>query len=259
MLLTEQQRKQQIKHRELYSKVNKHARDIAAVCPDMSPLHVLRGAIQQHQLSPVLPDNATSSSTSTVQVMPDIPVYDQTPQRAAWSDKVETLSAVLPDIPRATLEDMICEERGNLDAIVAKVLCEDDPPQPNTTPYECANACSIQADDYAEASLKLARSTEITSDHLKTILHTVAKKEESQQQQHQPEQATGRILSFHKPERTTINTIPEQSNYWSNLLSSDDTSGLCPICLTCIDLTSNFCSICGHILKKKLSSPLRHR
>jgi hypothetical protein len=197
-------------------------------------------------ISPVLPGNATS----TVQVMAD--TVDEPPQRAEWSDKVETLSAVLPDIPRATLEDTIGEERGNLDAIVTKVLKGCEPPHPNTTPYECANAVSVQTGDYAEESRKLARATSITGDHLKTILNTVTINE-SQQQEHQQEQATGRILSFHKPEKTNINTLLDDlgpSNHWSNLLSSNDTSGLCPVCYTIIDLTCNFCSSCGHLMKK---------
>ena len=237
-----------MKHRELYNQVNKHASDIASVCPDMSPLHVLRGAIQQHQMKPVAPGN----SKDTVQVMPDIHVSLK--PSSEWSDKVERLSVVLPDIPKSTLKDMIGAENGNLDAIVSKVFGEDESDAyPSKTPYECAvdtsnstisDQCDAAKSEYSSECHRIATAaTSISNDNLKSIISTVYENENQQQQ--------ARVLSFHKPERSTVNVLDgHPSNSWSELLSSQDTTGLCPECQSMIDLKCNFCPNCGYLMKK---------
>lgn len=212
----------------------------------MSPLHILRGAIQQHQLCPVQP----GADRQTAQVMPDI---QQCPQ---LSEQVDALSAVLPDIPRATLEVMV-REGGDLDAIVSKVFkgCASEPPanqQLNMT-FECATAVSDDA-SYGEECCRIATSTSLTSEQLKGILNT-ASQNDSQDNQAESTCTAGCILSFHKPESTNISTLEDLgSNYWSNLFSSEDLSGLCPACFNMINLTSNFCPCCGQLLKKNYRS-----
>lgn len=97
--------------------MNKHASTIAAVYPEMSLLHVLKVAMQLHQLTPVAPGAA---SKDTVQVMPDI-AMSKTKIYSTWRDKVEQMSVVLPGIPKAALNDMVSTESGDLNSIVSKV------------------------------------------------------------------------------------------------------------------------------------------
>lgn len=83
----------------------------------------------------------------------------------------------------------------------------------------------------------------ISSDQLKDIIQAVEDKKGSLE-------SNPRFISFHQPEKSTVSWSTVNPNQLSCSLSSQDPRGLCPQCFSVVDTTANFCSACGHLLKK---------
>ena len=212
----------------MYSKINDYAREVSNTVPHMSPLHVMKTAIQLHQMSPVTSGN----SKDTAKVMPEIPLQ---PQEDKFDSALENLCSVLPHIPKTRLAAYLAEKEGNVNSVVEMIL-EETRDDHDCRVLDLAREQQNKVEDLATAS--------VSTDMLKSILKTVEHEEEKTR--------CGQILSFHRPERSTCTTVANPLSHSLSFGSADtqDKVRFCPACGNVVDGTANFCSFCGQMLIK---------
>lgn len=233
----------------MYSAVNRHAQDVASAVPDMSPLHVLKTAIQIHQLSPVKPNDYNRTPK---QVMPDPPRNNHYKPYSLEQDKLNNLCEVLPDVQRSTLAAILSHEKGNIHAVIGRIL-DSDPNDRSEGSFGktqnenrfSANTGENNLEDEVPSSV--ASATSITTDQLQDILSSV-----------QNNDNVSNVISFHTRANSrsrstctaTATSTSTEKNDFSLALSSKGRERICTSCLESVDCTFSFCPHCGNLLKK---------
>ena len=202
----------------------------------MSPLQVLKTALQMHQMSPTPP----GESKEPVLMMPArTPAQSST---SSLSTNILKLKEILPNTSRATIAALLNEERGDLEAVISRVLTAEEEKE-----YELRDPTVIQEVERQE--IRHLSSIPVDTSTLKDILTSVKTQPVDSQK--------GQVLSFHRPNRSTVPAQPigtEQDPCSLALSRSVDVSSgqVCPSCLKTLEKRQdyNFCIFCGTLLKK---------
>lgn len=112
------------KHRELFKSINSYSQEIVASVPGLSPLAVLKTAINLHQKSPNSSSSLSPRSPPLMQASPLDLCKSAEPKQ--YEEKLERLKTVLPTVPEVKLAALLTREKGNINAVAQCLLDKDD-------------------------------------------------------------------------------------------------------------------------------------
>lgn len=165
--------------------------------------------------------------------------------------KLRKLKEVLPNIPQTRLAALITEEKGNLEAIVSRIMMCEDEQEAERDMERQATILQMEKDKENE----LVSTVTVDTDVLKSILH---KAKESETASNADTGMSGKVLSFHKPETSTVSLCKEttrpdpRSLSLSSYVCGNRTRVYCNSCAKTVDNGDNynFCPYCGYLLRK---------
>lgn len=250
----------------MYGSINAYSQEITsdASGSNLSPLAVLRTAIQLHQRNP---KPSTSSSTSTdVGASKEAPlVQAELPYKTSeeFHAKLNALKEVLPMATEVKLAALLTAEEGNMNNVVQHILSSGpDGRQMDDSVDEQVSVIDLSADDVddldsvsqpiqmtnEEMVEKLSRLP-VQADELKKILANATDP---------PRNENHNLISFHRPSKTTtvqdLSSNEENSN--SIKLSQSDNQAIvgryCSVCMKNVFQFGHFCQFCGSPFKKNV-------
>ena len=244
------------RHKALYRSVNEYSQAIANSKPDMSPLGVLKCAIELHQANPRLQEPCKSASGITSKnvplVQPDITAArHEVPPLSTIQENVKHLKAVLPSVPEVKLATLLSENAGDMNAVVQSIL-----EQQSATNDELAGCRFIdltgeddeKPDDslpssyaYETPEARILSCIDVETSTLRSILETVKEKEASSK----PPETSNNLLSFHRPSASLV--VFGSSNATSEILSLPKACNDCQFCQAPRKYDDKFCHRCGGV------------
>lgn len=243
--ILESKQKQLEKHKDLYSKINRYSSEIADKAPELSPLAVLRTAIQMHQQSPT----QVGPSKQPVLMAPSL----KSNQSRSMNDvevNLKKLKEVLPNTPLSRLAALLNEENGNLESVITRVVMSEK----DETEMEVLTRNETILDMEQQKEKALVSAVSVDTNVLKAILKNVNEDENTANNTKQVSE--GKVLSFHKPETSTvqINKAPQDPHAMSlsNYVCGERKRVYCNSCTKTVDNSDNFnfCPYCGNLLRK---------
>lgn len=258
------------KHRELYTSINKYSKDIVAEDEYLSPLTVLKTAIQLHQRHPARATSPGTYSNAPHALMPEVSEKQSSYECGGdFESKLANLKSVLPFASEVKLASLLNREKGNMNAAVQRIL-DDATSYSSDEEKEIADsgmdgaspalidltADASNTDEYNADSTIAAVYPNIMQglsvDMLENIMKTV---QENETEQIPP----SNMISFHRPEKSHIDAgsfSNAEENSSSRLLSDMHSKFLpkeCPFCFRSFPdgKIGAFCEFCGGIIDKK--------
>ncbi|KAJ7392332.1 hypothetical protein OS493_011990 [Desmophyllum pertusum] len=243
------------RHKVLYKSINSYSKEVASSSPDLSPLGVLKTAIQLHQHQPK--ELSTEPRSSKALPLVQAPIIEtrqhqrisaQVPAPPLKLDeKLGQLKAVLPLASDVKLVTLLARENGDMNAVVQKIL--EEPTECDALDEGAAyGGCRVidltndvsdnpspSGGIQSESVLSCVRDIDVEVGTLRDIMETVKEKEASQL-------SAQNLLSFHRPRAQS--TDFGEPNVTSELLS---TPKACPYCKAQQNNWENFCDVCGGV------------
>ena len=227
------------RHKALCRSVNDCSQAIANSKPDMSPLGVLKCAIELHQANPRLQEPCKSASGITSKnvplVQPDITAArHEVPPLSTIQENVKHLKAVLPSVPEVKLATLLSKNAGDTNAVVQSIL-----EQQSATNDELAGCRFIdltnkddeKPDDslpssyaYETPEAGILSCIDVETSTLRSILETVKEKEASPKRS----ETSNNLLSFHLPSASLA--VFGSSKATSEILSLPKACNDCQFC-----------------------------
>lgn len=254
------------KHKTLYNSVNQYSREIASTSPGLSPLVVLKTAIQLHQREPK-PFGEAVHSKSLPLMQEALPSATQLYDSQTFQEKLQQLKTVLPSSSDVKLAALLNREKGDLNAVVQYIL--EEPVEYESISETLGDSSIIDlTDDQAEPPravayedvLSCVGGIETETSTLANILQTVKEKESTLKESSLESSSAPctNLLSFHHPKAdaqfgTEANENSKQLSEMSpTLKSSSNQDQCCPYCKVKRDDFDKFCRSCGGVFHRNI-------
>ena len=241
------------RHKALYRSVNEYSQAIANAKPDVSPLGVLKCAIELHQANPRVQEPAKSAgsiSKTVPLVQPDITTARQVPPLSDLEKNVKHLKAVLPSIPEDKLATLLSEKAGDMNAVVQSILEQQSAPDddlPGCRFIDLTGEDYEKPDDsrppssYGTPEASILSCIDVETSSLRSILETVKENEASGK----TSEPVNNLLSFNRPSASLA--VSGESNAASEILSLPKTCNKCQFCQAPRRHNDKFCYSCGGV------------
>jgi hypothetical protein len=157
--------------------------------------------------------------------------------------QLEHLSNILPHVAKSFLAALLTQKKGDVNAVVNNVLTQQEMEadgELNDGDMTVGEAChATSAGDFTT----IAAKTAISSTSLTQILANVQDSERLVQ----PSVRSGKILSFHRPEKNTVSAFTDEKKEYMP-------KGVLQLCSSCTKYIASadyfFCPYCGALAKK---------
>ena len=170
LLFSAKQMLQLEKHKALYNSINVYTQEIATSFPGLSPLTVLKTAIQLHQQEPRIEKHETEDLKSKALPLVQAPLpahllYNQRViQPSHFEDKLEQLKSVLPSSSDVKLAALLTREKGDLNAVVQCILEEPAEAEDEATSKTLEMASAIDLTDEPASSFEKSIAIDLTEE-----------------------------------------------------------------------------------------------
>jgi len=137
------------RHKALYQSINSYSQDIARETPGLSPLVVLKTAIQLHQQEPRAEEPERTSSKALPLMQAPIQEHNlgessQGPaQPLQLEEKLNQLKAVLPSVSDEKLAVLLACEKGDMNAVVQCILDSEPTEYEVSSPSYDVGQCRV--------------------------------------------------------------------------------------------------------------------
>jgi hypothetical protein len=167
-----------------------------------------------------------------------------------FQEQLRKLKEVFPKTSEVKLAALIKEEDGDLEAIVSRVIAAEKEQVADTAENPTRKETIVDMEQGEEKAM-ISKVT-VDAEVLKSILQNV---KEFETAANDTKGASGKVLSFHKPETSTVSikNAPQdpRSLALSSYMCGERMRVYCNVCAKTLDNDNfNFCPHCGYLLRK---------